>query len=226
MGRLKELHARPLRTSEPKPTVSALGELLRSNSWLPDVTGAFHEPSKLSLADLPETFDRDESLAGHLGMKGSELVVLAKRSGLDVADLDMLRELKGMPEQFKKWKEMIEKNKRKPSFPERPSTNTERRTQRAKRDAKDAPRKEYEDRSRSVRTSQATGDKDTYLKESYTNDDGELVCQMCEHEMPFRRRDGQYYFESVQLFDGFGRRACGSPSSILPIMRGQVQGVR
>ena len=187
--------------SELESTVSTLGELLRSNSWLPDVTGAFREPSELSLADLPETFDRDEGLADHLGMKGSELVVLAKRSGLDVADLDMLRELKGMPKQYKKWKELIEQNKRKPSFPERPSTNTERRTQHAKRDAKDAPRKEYENRSRSVRTSQAASDKDTYLKESYTNDYGELVCQMCEHEMPFRRRDGQYYFESVQLFD-------------------------
>ena len=216
-GTVERATRQTFENSEPEPTVSALGELLRSNSWLPDVTGAFHEPSELSLADLPETFDRDESLAGHLGMKGSELVVLAKRSGLDVADLDMLRELKGMPEQFKKLKEMIGKNKRKPSFPERPSTNTERRTQRAKRDAKDGPRKEYEDRSRSVRTSQATGDKDTYLKESYTNDDGELVCQMCEHEMPFRRRDGQYYFESVQLFDDLAGEHAAAHLAFCPL---------
>ena len=200
-GTVEKATRQTFENSELEPTVSTLGELLCSNSWLPDVTGAFREPSELSLADLPATFDRDEGLAGHLGMKGSELVVLAKRSGLDVADLDMLRDLKGMPEQFKKLKEMIEQNKRKPSFPERPPTNTERRTQRGKRDAKDAPRKEYENRLRSVRTSQTANDKDTYLKESYTNDDGELVCQMCEHEMPFRRRDGQYYFESVQLFD-------------------------
>ena len=200
-GTVEKATRQTFENSELEPTVSTLGELLCSNSWLPDVTGAFREPSELSLADLPATFDRDEGLAGHLGMKGSELVVLAKRSGLDVADLDMLRDLKRMPEQFKKLKEMIEQNKRKPSFPERPPTNTERRAQRGKRDAKDAPRKEYENRLRSVRTSQTANDKDTYLKESYTNDDGELVCQMCEHEMPFRRRDGQYYFESVQLFD-------------------------
>ena len=49
--------------------------------------------------------------------------------------------------------------------------------------------------------SSAIGDKDTYLKESYTNGEGQLVCQMCEDEMPFHRRDGEYYFESVQLFD-------------------------
>ena len=216
-GTVEKATRQTFENSELAPSVSTLGELLLSNSWLPDVTGAFHKPSELSLADLPETFDRDEGLAGHLGMKGSELVRLAKRSGLDVADLDMLRELKGMPEQFKKLKEMIEQSKRKPSFPERPSTNTERRTQRAKRDAKDAPRKEYEDRSRSVRTSQATGDKDTYLKESYTNDDGELVCQMCEHEMPFRRRDGQYYFESVQLFDDLAGEHAAAHLALCPL---------
>ena len=216
-GTVEKATRQTFENSEIDPSVSTLGELLLSNSWLPDVTGAFHEPSELSLADLPETFDRDEGLAGHLGMKGSELVVLAKRSGLDVADLDMLRELKGMPEQFKKLKEMIEQSKRKPSFPERPSTNTERRTQRAKRDAKDAPRKEYEDRSRSVRTSQAIGDKDTYLKESYTNDDGELVCQMCEHEMPFRRQDGQYYFESVQLFDDLAGEHAAAHLALCPL---------
>jgi hypothetical protein len=41
----------------------------------------------------------------------------------------------------------------------------------------------------------------TYLLESYTNDKSQLICQMCGKEMPFRRRDGQYYFEAVQLFD-------------------------
>ena len=113
-GTVEEATRQTFENSKLEPTVSTLGELLLSNSWLPDVTGAFHEPSELSLADLPETFDRDEGLAGHLGMKGSELVVLAKRSGLDVADLDildMLLELKQRPEQFKKMKEMIEKSK-------------------------------------------------------------------------------------------------------------------
>ena len=216
-GMVEKATRQTFENSELEPTVSTLGELLLSNSWLPDVTGVFHKSCELALADLPEKFDRDEGLAGHLGMKGSELVVLAERSGLDVADLDMLRELKGMPEQFKKVKEMMEQSKRKPSFAERPSTNSERRQQRSKRDAKDAPRKEYEDRSRSIRTSQATGDKDTYLKESYTNDDGELVCQMCEHEMPFRRRDGHYYFESVQLFDDLAGEHAAAHLALCPL---------
>ena len=216
-GTVEKATRQTFENSELEPTVSTLGELLLSNSWLPDAAEEFHEPSELSLADLPEDFDRDEGLAGHLDMRGSELVALAKRSGLDVADLDLLRELKGIPEQFEKLKAMIEQSRRKPSFPERPSTNTEIRTQRAKRDAKSAPRKEYEDLTRSVRTSQATGDKDTYLTESYTNDDGELVCQMCEGEMPFRRRDGQYYFESVQLFDDLAGEHAAAHLALCPL---------
>lgn len=202
--------------SEIEPKFSELGELLFSIPWLPDSTGAFHKPSELSLADLPETFNRDEGLASHLEMMGSELVALAKRSGLDVADLDLLRELKGMG-QLKKLKEFVEQRKRKSSFPERPSTNTERRTERAKKGAKNAPRKEYEKRPRSVRTSQPDGDKDTYLRESYTNEDGELICQMCEDEMPFRRRDGEYYFESVQLFDDLSGEHAAAHLALCPV---------
>ena len=216
-GKVEKATRRTFENSETEHTDSTLGDILLSTSWLPDVAGTFHKPSELSLADLPEGFDRDEGLAGYLGMKGSELAVLAKQSGLDVADLDTLRELKEMPEQFKKVKEMIEQNKRKPSFPERPSTNAERRTQRAKRDAKDAPRKEYQDRSQSVRTSQSTGDKDTYLKESYTNNDGELFCQVCESVMPFRGRDGQYYFESVQLFDDLSCEHAAAHLALCPL---------
>lgn len=27
-----------------------------------------------------------------------------------------------------------------------------------------------------------------------------MVCQICKKEMPFRKRDGQYYFEAVEAF--------------------------
>ena len=203
--------------SKIEPTVSTLGEILLSNSWLPDSTGEFHNPSELSLADLHEDFDRDEGLAAHLEMQGSELVALARRSGLDVSDLDLLRELKQFPEEFKKLKELVERRKRRPSFPEGPSRNTERRTERARESAKAAQRKEYEKRPRSVRISQPDGDKYTYLKESYTNEDGELICQMCEDEMPFRRRDGEHYFESVQLFDDLSGEHTAAHLALCPV---------
>lgn len=54
-------------------------------------------------------------------------------------------------------------------------------------------------RSRSVRTTAGytNEDRDTYLRDLYTNMDGQMVCQICQNEMPFRRKDGEYYFEVV-----------------------------
>lgn len=222
-GRIEKATRQTYEGRKIEVTISTLGKLLQSNSWLPDVAGEFHKPSELSLEDLPETFDRDEALASQLGMRGSkqvvlaELEVLAERSGFDVADLDLLRELKEMPGQLEKVKEMVERNRKKPSFPERPTANPKRRTERAKLHAKGAPRKEYGERSRSVRTSTTAGDKDTYLRENYTNDDGQLVCQICKEEMPFRRRDGEYYFESVQLFDDLSGEHVAAHLALCPL---------
>ncbi|MPN42038.1 hypothetical protein SDC9_189594 [bioreactor metagenome] len=58
----------------------------------------------------------------------------------------------------------------------------------------------YEPRIRNVRVSSGGIDKQTYLRDMYTNDDGEMICQICKEEMPFKKRDGEYYFESVQLW--------------------------
>ena len=207
--------------SDKEQVVSTLGKQLLFNAWLPDDSGGFHKPSDISLTDLPEEFDRDEDLADQLGVKGSgeleTLATLAKRSGLDIDVINILKKLKdSSPEQFEKLLIII-KRKGKPSFPERPSTNVERRTERAKQDAKEAPRKEYKERSRSVRTSTASGDKSTYLKESYTNGEGQLVCQMCEDEMPFRKRDGEYYFESVQVFDNLSYEHTAAYLALCPV---------
>jgi hypothetical protein len=35
----------------------------------------------------------------------------------------------------------------------------------------------------------------------YTNDDHQMVCQLCHDEMPFKKRDGEYYFEAVEALD-------------------------
>ena len=216
-GKVEKATRQSYESSRTESTLSRLGKTLVSNSWLPDSTGIFRKPSELSLTDLPEEFDQDESLAAHLEMRGSELVVLAKKSGFDIADLDLLRKLKENPSRYNKLKESLEPRKQKPSFPERPSTNTERRTELAREGAKTAPRKEYEVRTRSVRTSQAGGNKDTYLKEMYMNEDRELVCQMCEEEMPFRRRDGEHYFESVQLFDDLSGEHTATHLALCPV---------
>jgi hypothetical protein len=88
-----------------------------------------------------------------------------------------------------------------PQFPERESPNPDRRAGRVAERAREAPAKAYEVRQRSVRTSD--GDvrpqARTFLRDQYTNEAGEMVCQACHDEMPFRLADGQYYFEAAAL---------------------------
>ena len=64
-----------------------------------------------------------------------------------------------------------------------------------------APDREYNRRGRSVRkVTEATGETRMWLKNNYTNDDEQMICQICEDKMPFKKRDGEYYFEAVEVF--------------------------
>lgn len=91
----------------------------------------------------------------------------------------------------------------KPSFPERSTSNPERRKERVSDRYNESEDVTYANKSRNVRVSSSVTDKKEWLKGLYTNDDGKMVCQMCEEEMPFRLRDsGEYYFEAVQIADG------------------------
>ena len=96
-----------------------------------------------------------------------------------------------------KYLELISKL-RKEVFPVRPSPNPERRIKHTRQDYIDSPKKEYEPRKRSVRVTQATAFTRTWLKNQYTNSFNRMICQICEDEMPFRKRDGEYYFEAVE----------------------------
>lgn len=91
----------------------------------------------------------------------------------------------------------------KPSFPERSTSNPERRKERVADRYNESEDVKYAKKTRDVRVSSSVTDKKEWLKDLYTNDDGKMVCQMCEEEMPFKLRDSsEYYFEAVQIADG------------------------
>ena len=99
------------------------------------------------------------------------------------------------PEGFRQWAESATQ---KSEFPERPSRNPARRESRLAEQLANAPEKEYETRPRSVRTSRASIDPDPYLKAQYTDDSDQMICQICQDKMPFKKRNGDYYFEAVE----------------------------
>ena len=92
----------------------------------------------------------------------------------------------------------ITEAKIKPEFPDRCVANPEVWKTRFNEDLENAPEKEYDNRVRSVRVTEATEYTRIWLKVNYTNDDEQMICQICEEEMPFRKRDGEYYFEAVE----------------------------
>ena len=175
--------------------ISKFGQLLIDNAWLPALDGSMHRPSDLTLGDLPESFSRNESLARQLGMKMDVVAALAEEAGVTAEDIELLRQ---HPEEFKQWKDRIKAIKDKPTFPTRTAVNPDRRKERIAEQLGDSPEKEYEPRRRSVRVTVATEYTHVWLKEQYSNDNGQLVCQICKKEMPFKKRDGEYYFEAVE----------------------------
>jgi hypothetical protein len=102
-------------------------------------------------------------------------------------------------EEFNKFKESISSKREHPTFPTRPVANPERRQERLGEQLTDAPAKEYEKRERSVRTTNGAIDPITSLRELYTNEDHQMVCQICKEEMPFRKRNGAHYFEKKEV---------------------------
>ena len=92
------------------------------------------------------------------------------------------------------------KDKQQTEFPTKIPVNPERRQEGITEQINNAPKKEYEQRNRSVRTTEGTIDQILWLRNQYTNDAGQMICQICKEEMPFKKHDGEYYFEAVEAF--------------------------
>ena len=186
--------------SDKEIRVSNFGKLLIESAWLPGPDGNLHKPDELTLDDLPEPFIRDEKLADQLGMKKNDVVQLADKIGVKQETIQLAIQLEEHPEQLANIKEFLARREenQNPAFPKGTAINPERRQKKVTEQYEAAPEKKYEPRERSVRTSKNEIDPHTYLKNQYTNGDGQLICQICKREMPFRRHDGEYYFEAVE----------------------------
>lgn len=210
-----------------KTANSSLIWKLRTNSWVPQEQGIegrllFVKPSEAVRDLLPSGFPFDngakwleaiqfgkaeqdrkeqerqkkEQATWEYQRKSEAAETLEFSSVEEVQEAKQMLELKREdPEGFKKWEES---RKPKPTFPEKPSRNPERRQEKLVEQYANASEKEYETRPRSVRTTRGTIDPDPWLKSRYTNDADQMICQICKEEMPFKKRDDEYYFESVE----------------------------
>lgn len=169
---------------------------------------------ELTIADLPDGYIKDLELAELLGIEipaSDPVSDLAREIGLP---REIIQELKNNPELASEItaaiSKLLSKSKKKsstntsengfsPEFPNMDIHDPERRAETVSDNIHEALDKTFEKRERSVRTSGRSINKETYLKNFYTNSNDEMVCQLCKKIMPFKKRNGEYYFEAVEL---------------------------
>jgi len=165
--------------------------------WLPK-SDEFVAPSEINIDDLPASFIHDEKLADQLEMKKDVIAELAEQAGISIEMLAYAKLLEQNPDIRELVDKALNEKREKPAFPTQNTSNPNRRKEKVSEQINDAPDKEYEPRTRSIRIAEATPYTRLWLKEQYTNNDGQMVCQICKNEMPFRKRDNEHYFEAVE----------------------------
>jgi len=178
---------------------------LRKAKWIPSLNGSLEKPGDITTDQLVDECLVDSELIEVLSInrgfgRGTSSEAEKRRGlacelGVTLEDIEFLRK---HPDEFAQLKAAIASRDEEPIFPTRTVTNPERRQERLRERLADAPEKEYEERERSVRITRGTVDPDLWLRNQYTNDTGQMVCQICKTEMPFKKRDGEYYFEAVE----------------------------
>jgi hypothetical protein len=94
-------------------------------------------------------------------------------------------------------------------LPEQEPVNPERRSERVRDQAGDAPERRTEERTRSVSPARDEVVKEfarPYLRSQYTKD-GVMFCQICGNKMPFKLPNGEWYFETVEFLPSLKRRS-------------------
>jgi len=181
---------------------SKFGCLLIESAWIPDTKGNFCKPIDLTLDDLPSGFSIDERLSRQLNMKKNVIAELAKEAGISVEALNRARKIETLSSEIQeKFDQLLNADSSvKHSFPQKTSSNPDRRLEKLSQELGNSPEKKFEYRSRSVRTTANVVNPTLWLRNLYKNDDGQMICQICEEEMPFRKRNGEYYFEAIEVF--------------------------
>lgn len=180
-------------------------KLVRDYAWLPSKDGIFNKPNEISIEQLPSDFTRDKFLAEAMGFKSDEVdevIILARKVGIEREDIDLLKALKENPEKYQRVKDIVSSTThQRPDFPIKKGPYPERREEKIIEGLDNDSPIDYEPKTRIVRTSKGSIDPSTWLRGLYTNDDGKMVCQICQNEMPFKMFDGNYYFETVEIFE-------------------------
>ncbi len=179
---------------------SELISKLKKYSWLPNKFGEFCKPDNIYIEDLPKEFKRTDfylDLIDILGIKSRSLAnekleesLNELGSPLSISEIYKLGQMKqDHPEKFD---EFVASDMK---------FNKEKRKSENEIEALTAREVKSEEKTRSVRTSESKIDAKSYLRNFYYKTGRDIiVCQICHHAMPFRKKDKNWYFEDVEMF--------------------------
>lgn len=199
----------------PRYADSQLICFLKDYAWVPQAGNIFVKPSAATLAKLPPGFTVNENskwleavgFGADEKQRVSESAERAARRGelgfKSEEELRRAQEFVKLPEEEqRRLFELVAARKREPvELPERSVRNLELRQKRVNEEARKTPEKESEIRPRSVQVGVAETKVQAklYLADQYTNSNGEMICQACKDELPFKLLNGAYYFEAVEV---------------------------
>lgn len=184
---------------------------LTNCDWVPDCNGNFLAPADLTQDSLHPNFPYDNRNGwltaigfGENARKRDEEYRAKNYTAQNMGFVDADRATK--------WAEVdklgispdeILAQRKRAEQPEESVPNPERRRKGVLERWENAPSKESVTRERSIQpgAKQETLEAKAYLRAKYRNAEGQVTCQCCGSEMPFKV-NGDYYFEAVQCVRG------------------------
>ena len=210
--RVLEAKFRPNQQYVTRGEPSSLVLTLRQMRWVPQKNG-YSRPAEASQSLLPEGFPFDSGWSWLKAVRfGAESAkrneerrkeqYLAKELGF--SDDEALRDAKRFAQLPRDIRRTILENQEVTDTTDLPDDEPNKPEQRARQvseQAKNAPERVTEKRSRSVSVNRDAVKEDArpYLRQRYTNLDGIMICQVCKKSLPFTLSDGSYFFEAVEF---------------------------
>lgn len=194
---------------------STLVYQLKSIAWIPDKSGDLYKPEDISKENLHPDFLPDDRNGWLTAIGFGDNIIKHEESYKKKKEMaqhlgipfDLVELFNNVSEEKKEqvlnqFKELVEKAKSSNNAeppPSSPSSDPDRRAKIAKEVAIKAENIKYEERNRSVRTSNDSPQAKEYLRNHNKNENGNVICQLCNSKMPFKLNGGYDYFEAVQF---------------------------
>ena len=156
----------------------------------------------------PDDYSQDiiQNLENNLNENLRKLADLSEEIGIPPDTLTFIQQhqdiillLKEDPDELEKMKARVEHKVQLIESPIKKSPNPKRRKEKISKELEKAPLVSSGTKMRSVIPPPDPITR-TYLRDANINENEEIVCQICKNKMPFKKRDGEYYFEAVGAF--------------------------